>query len=287
MNLNFLNIFCFDLFTRNWLKQIDRKTKPSLIKAIAKTFWREYLMLGFIQFFNDIVIRLTQPLFLGWLLNYFSPGSTTTRNSAFGHAGALVALSAISAITINQYILGSFVNGMKVRLATCSLIYRKSLRLSSTALGNTSVGKVVNLLSNDVSRFDIVSVFLHSMWLAPLLSIIVGILLYREVGVPGIIGMVVIAIVTPIQSYTGKLSSIFRLQTALRTDERVSNRLHLLLRIFLIAFFCTSDLNFVCLKYFVKFSSNFFCNKSHGWIFDCCTFCLCNYSLNILLHNKC
>lgn len=206
---------------RNWNKQLNGKTKPSLIKAIFRTFWREYAVLGFIQFFNDIVIRLTQPLFLGWLLNYFSVGSTTTREAAFGHAGALVLLSALTAISVNQFILGSFVNGMKVRLATCSLIYRKSLRLSSTALGNTSVGKVVNLLSNDVSRFDIVSVFLHSMWLAPLLTIIIAVLLYREVGVPGLIGMVVIAIVTPIQSYNGKLSSIFRLQTALRTDERV------------------------------------------------------------------
>ena len=200
---------------------MNGKKKPSLIKAIARTFWRDYAMIGFIQFFNDIVIRLTQPILLGWLLSYFTPTSTTTRNQAFWYAGGLVALNALCAVTINQYIIGSFATGMKVRLATCSVIYRKSLKLSSTALGNTSVGKVVNLLSNDVSRFDIVTVFIHSMWLAPLLTVIIGILLYNEVGVPGIIGMIVIAIVTPIQSYTGKLSSIFRLKTALRTDERV------------------------------------------------------------------
>ncbi|CRK98089.1 CLUMA_CG011457, isoform A [Clunio marinus] len=210
-----------DRLEKNWMQQQNGKTKPSLLKAIVKTFWREYAFLGFMQFFNDIVLRLSQPLFLGWLLKYFSPDSQTTRDEAFIYAGILVALSAISAITINQFLLSSFTNGMKVRLATCSLIYRKSLKLSTTALGNTSVGKVVNLLSNDVSRFDIVSVFLHSMWMAPLLTIIVGILLYREAGIPGLIGMVVIAIVTPIQSYTGKLSSIFRYQTALRTDERV------------------------------------------------------------------
>lgn len=127
---------------------MNGKKKPSLIKAIAKTFWREYAVLGFIQFFNDILVRLTQPLFLGWLLDYFSPKSVTTRDAAFCHAGALIALSAISAITINQFVLESFANGMKVRVATCSLMYRKSLKLSSTALGNTSVGKVVNLLSN-------------------------------------------------------------------------------------------------------------------------------------------
>jgi ATP-binding cassette, subfamily C (CFTR/MRP), member 4 len=203
------------------MKQVNGKKKPSLIIAIAKTFWREYTVLGFIQFFNDIVIRLSQPFFLGMLLSYFSPLSNTTKESAYISAFALVALSAVTTVTINQYILGSFANGMKVRVATCSVIYRKALRLSSTALGNTSVGKVVNLLSNDVSRFDIVSVFLHSMWLAPLLTIIVGVLLYIEAGYGGLFGAIVIAIVTPIQSYTGKLSSIFRLQTALRTDERV------------------------------------------------------------------
>lgn len=96
-------------------------------------------------FHLDIVVRLTQPVFLGLLLGYFSAGSTTTREEAFTYAGALVALSALSAISVNQFILGSFVNGMKVRLATCSIIYRKSLRLSSTALGNTSVGKVVSI----------------------------------------------------------------------------------------------------------------------------------------------
>jgi len=133
----------------------------------------------------------------------------------------LLGLNAINAVTANQFLVTSYSNGMKVRLATCSLIYRKSLRLSSTALGNTSVGKVVNLLSNDVSRFDIVSVVLHYMWAAPLLAIIVGVLLHIQVGRGGLIGMLVIAVVTPLQSWTGKLASKFRLQTAIRTDERV------------------------------------------------------------------
>lgn len=144
-----------------------------------------------------------------------------SRESALYYAGVIVGLNALSVISINQYILGSFQNGMKVRIAVCSVIYRKALRLSRTALGDTAPGKVVNLLSNDVNRFDIVSVFLHSMWSAPLLAIIVGVLLYVEIGVAGLIGMIVIFIVTPIQAYTGKLTSRFRLQTALRTDERI------------------------------------------------------------------
>ncbi|XP_052900938.1 ATP-binding cassette sub-family C member 4-like [Anopheles moucheti] len=210
-----------DRLEKKWFEQQAGPGRPSLVKAIFKTFWREYGVLGFITIINDIVIRLAQPIFLGWLLLYFRKDSEVTRESAFLYAGAIVLLNALSVITINQYVLGSFQNGMKVRIAVCSVIYRKALRLSRTALGDTAPGKVVNLLSNDVNRFDIVSVFLHSMWSAPLLAIVIGILLYIEIGVAGLIGMVVIFIVTPIQSYTGKLTSRFRLQTALRTDERI------------------------------------------------------------------
>ncbi|CAO1401294.1 unnamed protein product [Diamesa serratosioi] len=206
---------------KNWFKQLGGKKRPSLIKALCRTFWPEYTLLGIIAVINDIGIRLSAPIFLGMLLEYFRPDTEMTRKNAFIAAGALVMLNAISAVTINQFLIGSFANGMKVRVAVCSLIYRKSLRLSSTALGDTAPGKIVNLLSNDVSRFDVVSVFIHSLWLAPLLSIIIGYILWVEVGYAGLVGIIIVFIVTPIQSYTGKLSSKFRMQTALKTDERV------------------------------------------------------------------
>lgn len=93
----------------------------------------------------------------------------------------------------------AFHNGMKLRVAVCSVIYRKALRLSRTALGDTAPGKVVNLLSNDVSRFDIVSIFVHSMWTAPLLAVIVGILLWNEIQWAGLVGIAVVFFVVPIQ----------------------------------------------------------------------------------------
>lgn len=56
---------------RNWKKQLAKPTRPSLITAIVKTFWREYALLSFICTFNDVVARLGQPLLLGQLLLYF------------------------------------------------------------------------------------------------------------------------------------------------------------------------------------------------------------------------
>lgn len=73
----------------------------------------------------DIAVRLTQPLVLGKLLDYFRVDTNITKEEALWYAGALVALNAVSALFINQYIMGAFHYGMRVRAACCALIYRK------------------------------------------------------------------------------------------------------------------------------------------------------------------
>lgn len=88
----------------------------------------------------------------------------------------------------------------------------QALRLSQTALGDTAPGKVVNLLSNDVNRFDIVSMFLHAMWTAPLMALIVGYLLWVEIRWAGMVGIAIVFIVVPIQSkcFISKMDPCFK-----------------------------------------------------------------------------
>lgn len=89
---------------------------------------------------------------------------------------------------------------MKSRAAVIGLIYRKTLRLSQTALTETSSGRLINLLSNDVDRFDFAHRFVTYLWLAPLVTIAVAYYLWLEIGWSGLIGIGVIFTVTPILS---------------------------------------------------------------------------------------
>lgn len=90
--------------------------------------------------------------------------------------------------------------GMKMRVACCALIYRKALKLSKTALGQTTAGQMVNLLSNDVNRFDISVIFAHQLWIGPLETVIVTYFLYLQVGISAVIGVAAILFFVPLQS---------------------------------------------------------------------------------------
>ncbi|XP_051158018.1 ATP-binding cassette subfamily C member 4-like [Leptopilina boulardi] len=214
-----------DRLENRWKIEVENarkhKKKVSLLKTIFRTFLWEYSLLGILQIFNEFILRLGTPLLLGGFLQYFKPNTDVPYQTALYFAGGICLASAINVITLNQSIYGAFHIGGRIRVAVCSLVYRKALKLSKTALGETAPGKIVNLVANDVNRFDLVSIFIHYMWSAPLSALIIAYFLYYQAGYAGLIGIAAVFVVVPIQSYTGKLSSIFRLQTAIKTDERV------------------------------------------------------------------
>jgi ATP-binding cassette subfamily C (CFTR/MRP) protein 4 len=112
------------------IKKSKKHGSPSLLKVLIATFWPEYLGLGIILVVMDLLVRLTQPMMLGKLLDHFRPNSTVDKTAALWYAGAIVGLNALSALLINQYIMRAFHYGMKVRAACCALIYRKVIFFS-------------------------------------------------------------------------------------------------------------------------------------------------------------
>ncbi|XP_033334914.2 ATP-binding cassette sub-family C member 4 isoform X1 [Megalopta genalis] len=170
---------------------------------------------------EDATRSVLQPLFLGSLLSYYGNNNNITKDEAYLYATGVILCSTFLVFVNHPYMMAILHMGMKMRVACCTLIYRKALKLSRTALGETTVGQAVNLLSNDVNRFDVAIIFLHYLWIGPLETIIILYFMYREVEISAIIGVAVLLMFVPLQGYLGKKSSILRLKTAIRTDERV------------------------------------------------------------------
>ncbi|XP_068628825.1 ATP-binding cassette sub-family C member 4-like isoform X2 [Battus philenor] len=215
-----------DRLEKKWLEEIalasKQSRKPSLLRAMTKAFWLSYAPSGIMFLIQALILKPFQPVALSMLLAYWEPGSNMTYEQAVYCAAAVILMSLLIAFLNHHGTYSTQQFGMKVRIAACSLIYRKVMRMSSGALAQTTAGQVVNLLSNDVNRFDYAFIYTHFIWLLPLQVIVVCFLIYAKIGYAAIIGVVGIVLQTiPVQSYMSKIAAHLRMRTACKTDERV------------------------------------------------------------------
>ncbi|XP_022358423.1 multidrug resistance-associated protein 4 isoform X3 [Enhydra lutris kenyoni] len=210
-----------------WDKEVSRAEKdarkPSLTKAIIKCYWKSYVVLGVFTLIEEGT-KIIQPIFLGKIINYFEnhdPTNAVALHEAYIYATVLTVCTLILAILHHLYFYHVQCAGMRLRVAMCHMIYQKALRLSNVAMGKTTTGQIVNLLSNDVNKFDQVTMFLHFLWAGPLQAIAVTALLWMEIGISCLAGIAVLIILLPLQSCIGKLFSSFRSKTAAFTDVRI------------------------------------------------------------------
>ncbi|XP_033150157.1 probable multidrug resistance-associated protein lethal(2)03659 [Drosophila busckii] len=208
-----------------WENEVEqrsiKKLPPRLGRVMMKVFgWRMFVA-GVLLAHQEFLTKVTQPICLFGIMSYFA-GVDRDPVRAQLYAAGLIAGSVLSVSIGHPYMLGLFHLGMKMRVALCSLVYRKALRLSRTSLGDTTIGQVVNLLSNDVGRFDYrVDLMCITCGLAPLELILVTYFMFEQIEVSALFGVAVMLLFLPLQAYLGKKTSVLRLRTALRTDERV------------------------------------------------------------------
>lgn len=110
--------------------------------------------------------------------------------------------------------------GIQIRVATSYLIFRKAVKLSHATLVKSTIGQMVNLLSNDVDRFDLVATFVPYVWIAPMQVILTMSILWSIIGSNSLILLLILFIFMCIQSYLSQKFSYFRTTIANLTDIR-------------------------------------------------------------------
>lgn len=165
--------------------------------------------------------RATMPLLLAGMLQEFTIYRNGESLKAQIYGGVMVTFIVLGVLLFHPFMMHMMHLAMKMRVSVSSAIYRKALRLSRTALGGTTTGQVVNLVSNDLGRFDRALIHLHFLWLGPLELLIALYFLYEQIGVSALYGVAILLLYLPLQAYLSRLTSRLRLRTAMRTDRRV------------------------------------------------------------------
>ncbi|KAJ8979912.1 hypothetical protein NQ317_005348 [Molorchus minor] len=215
-----------DALEKNWNNEVARakakNSEPSLMRALSKTFFWNYMFYGLLLFLQMAILRSIQPVVLSNLIKQFTSVGEETQTYMYIFGSILVAISILVVFLMHHTNFALSVIGMRVRIGASSLVYRKITKLNQNSLGQTAAGQVVNLLSNDVNRFDLVVLFLHYLWIMPFQVALITYFLWDEVGVSCLAGILSMALLTlPVQGYLGKLTGALRLAIANKTDRRV------------------------------------------------------------------
>lgn len=73
------------------------------------------------------------------------------------------------------------------------------MRLLKSAAEEGQNGTIINLLSNDLAKFDIGLAFLHDVWKGPFEALAFFVVIYMEIGVAAVAGMAFLASFIPLQ----------------------------------------------------------------------------------------
>ncbi|XP_040888393.1 ATP-binding cassette sub-family C member 4-like [Toxotes jaculatrix] len=212
---------------RFWNQEVKRATKelrkPKLSTVLIKCYGKAYALAGLFAFSLE-AIKVIQPLLLGKIILYFEnydPDDHRSLCMVYSYTTAM-SLSTFG-LTVLQHLYYYHVQrtGMKIRVAMCHMIYKKALGLSSESMGQTTTGQIVNLLSNDVNRFDEITLNLHYLWVGPLQATAIIVFLWYEIGPSCLAGVAVVTLMLPVQTWFGKLFGIFRSRTAVLTDKKI------------------------------------------------------------------
>jgi ATP-binding cassette subfamily C (CFTR/MRP) protein 4 len=188
-------------------------------KIILKTFWKEFLTI-YLIIFPYLGLKIAQPLLIKEIVLNIND------SNAASYVGYLYAIGLGLANTLfvlfhHQLYFRLTRIGIHLRIALSSIIYKRLLSLPTRATMETTTGQLINLISNDSSKFQELTMFIHHIWAAPLEALIVFGIIWKQIGIPTLFGYAVLLLQLPIQLYFSRKFQAYRQNTMKWTDERV------------------------------------------------------------------
>lgn len=219
-----------DRLAAAWEEQVQlvkqgKKKEPSLKVALFKAYGLTYVVAAFMKGIYDC-LSFAQPQLLRLLLIYVSSYGTDKPMSptvGFGITILMFLTANLATALLHQYFDRCFMTTMRVKTGLITLIYRKSLRLSLSEKSGRTSGDIVNLQSVDAVRIADIAQYGNIAWSGPFQIILAFVSLYQLVGWQAFMGVAVMVISLPINTFLSRIQK--RLQRQLMGIKDVRTRL--------------------------------------------------------------
>ncbi|XP_058820090.1 multidrug resistance-associated protein 1-like [Topomyia yanbarensis] len=196
--------------------QTNGSVLPAIVKAYGGPFW----FAGILQL-ATVGLQFASPYLMQELMTWVSSNGPVWQGIilTFG----LFATAMLIALLNGQYFYNSYITGFRIRTGLISGIYRKALRISSSAKKDTTVGEIVNLMAVDAQKFLELTSYLHVLWSAPVMIGLCIYLLYDILGAAVFAGLAVMLLTIPVAGVLAKQLRALQMDQMKIKDERMKN----------------------------------------------------------------
>ncbi|MCI4379228.1 hypothetical protein PGIGA_G00225600 [Pangasianodon gigas] len=207
---------------KEWDREVvSAKKKPSLLRALSRCFIRPFILFGVLLYFGEAT-KTVQPQLLGRIIASFDPYHEPEREQGYFLALGLGLLFITRFLLLQPAVFGLHHLGMQIRIALFSLIYKKTLKLSSRVLDKISTGQLVSLMSANLGKFDQSLGMAHFVWISPLQCILCVGLIWELIRFNSFCALAAISLLGVIQACLSHKMGPYKAQRILLTNKRLA-----------------------------------------------------------------
>lgn len=187
------------------------------MKLVLRTFKYEVLEI-IISYIIDAIFRIAFSIIIFYL---FEAVETRSLTIAYIYSGVLVLCWYLSQLFKQTADYLSYLLSSNLKGAFAMMLYVKVSKITSFVVKNSELGKITNLLSNDLSIIEMRLQSLLMSLVFPVVIIGITILLMIRIGWVAIIGIILMLIEVPIANRISKRNGDIVVEANKYKDKRV------------------------------------------------------------------
>ncbi|XP_047152944.1 ABC transporter C family member 3-like [Vigna umbellata] len=164
-----------------------------LVKSLVFSSWKEIIFTAILALLNTLASFVGPYLIDGFV--QFLNGQRKLEHEGLILVTAFFVAKLLECLTRRHWLFRLQQVGIRMRALLVTMIYNKILNLSCQSKHGHTTGEIINFMTVDAEKVGEFSWHLHDLWLVVLQVIVALLILYRNLGLASISGLVAILIV--------------------------------------------------------------------------------------------
>ncbi|KAG5141528.1 hypothetical protein JHK82_017223 [Glycine max] len=218
--------FAYQNFMHTWESLVRESSKDNtknlVLWSVVRTHLKENILIAFYALLRTIAVTVS-PLILYAFVNYSNSRDAKQTNLKEGLSivGFLILSRVVDSVSQRHWFFDSRRSGLKIRSALMVAVYKKQLKLSSSARRRHSTGEIVNYIAVDTYRMGEFPWWFHISWTSAVQLVLSVGVLFGVVGVGALPGLVPLVICGLINVPFAKILQHCMAQFMISQDERL------------------------------------------------------------------